>query len=87
MVAQSVQPLEWLFVDDGSRDDTRAIIESYAAQHSWIRVISRDDRGFRQLGTGVIVAFDYVSERLANPGLSTSPSWTATCRSRRGTLR
>ena len=67
MVAQTVQPLEWLFVDDGSRDDTRAIIESYAAQHPWIRVISRDDRGFRQLGTGVIVAFDYGRERLANP--------------------
>lgn len=68
MVAQSVQPLEWLFVDDGSRDDTRAIIESYSAQHPWIRVISRDDRGFRQLGTGVIVAFDYGRGRLANPG-------------------
>ena len=46
MVAQTVQPQEWLFVDDGSTDDTRAIIESYAANHPWIRVISRDNRGF-----------------------------------------
>ena len=30
MVAQTVQPAEWLFVDDGSTDDTKSIIESYA---------------------------------------------------------
>ena len=65
MVAQTVQPQEWLFVDDGSTDDTRAIIETYAAKHPWIRVISRDDRGFRQLGSGVIAAFDYGRARLA----------------------
>ena len=59
MVAQTVQPAEWLFVDDGSTDDTRSIIESYATKHPWIRVVSRDDRGFRQLGTGVIAAFDF----------------------------
>jgi glycosyltransferase involved in cell wall biosynthesis len=65
MLAQTVQPQEWLFVDDGSTDDTRAIIESYAARHPWIRVIGRDDRGFRQLGSGVIAAFDYGRARLA----------------------
>jgi biofilm PGA synthesis N-glycosyltransferase PgaC len=58
MVGQTVQPQELLFVDDGSTDDTRAIIESYAAKHPWIRVVSRADRGFRQLGSGVIAAFD-----------------------------
>lgn len=67
MLAQTVQPQEWLFVDDGSSDDTRAIVESYASRHPWIRVISRDNRGFRQLGSGVIAAFNYGRERLANP--------------------
>lgn len=67
MVAQSVRPQEWLFVDDGSTDDTKAIIESYAAANPWIRVISRDNRGFRQLGSGVIAAFNFGRERLANP--------------------
>lgn len=67
MLAQTVQPQEWLFVDDGSTDDTRPIIESFAARHPWIRVISRDDRGFRQLGSGVIAAFNYGRERLASP--------------------
>lgn len=67
MLAQTVQPQEWLFVDDGSSDDTRTIIESYAAAHPWIRIISRDNRGFRQLGSGVIAAFNYGREHLENP--------------------
>lgn len=66
MLAQTVQPQEWLFIDDGSTDDTRAIIESYANEHPWIRVISRDNRGFRQLGSGVIAAFDFGREKLAS---------------------
>jgi len=64
MVAQTVQPAEWLFVDDGSTDDTKSIIESYTERYPWIRVISRDDRGFRQLGSGVIAAFEFGRERL-----------------------
>ena len=64
MIAQSVLPQEWLFVDDGSTDDTRSIIESYAADHPWIRVISRENRGFRQLGSGVIAAFNFGREKL-----------------------
>jgi glycosyltransferase involved in cell wall biosynthesis len=64
MLAQSVRPQEWLFVDDGSEDDTRSIIESYAREHPWIRVISRENRGFRQLGSGVIAAFNFGRENL-----------------------
>lgn len=64
MLAQTVRPLEWLFVDDGSTDSTRAIIESYADCHPWIRVISRQNRGFRQLGSGVIAAFDFGRSQL-----------------------
>jgi glycosyltransferase involved in cell wall biosynthesis len=65
MLAQTVRPQEWLFVDDGSKDETRPIIESYARKHPWIRVVSRENRGFRQLGSGVIAAFDFGRERLA----------------------
>ncbi len=67
VVAQTVRPREWLFVDDGSTDDTKSIIESYARQHPWIRVVTRENRGFRQLGSGVIAAFNYGRERLLNP--------------------
>lgn len=66
MLAQTVRPQEWLFVDDGSTDDTKIIIESYSREHPWIRVISRPDRGFRQLGSGVIAAFNYGRGKLDN---------------------
>ena len=64
MVAQTLWPREWLFVDDGSTDDTRKIIEEYASKYSWIHVVARADRGFRQLGSGVIAAFDDGRSRL-----------------------
>ena len=64
MLAQTVRPQEWLFVDDGSTDDTRSIIETYARVHPWIRVVTRENRGFRQLGSGVITAFNFGRERL-----------------------
>ena len=58
MIRQTTRPQEWLFVDDGSQDNTREIISSYSEQHPWIRVVSRQDRGFRKVGAGVIAAFD-----------------------------
>jgi poly-beta-1,6-N-acetyl-D-glucosamine synthase len=57
LVAQTIRPLEWLIVNDGSNDHTGSVANSAAAQHSWIRVVHRSDRGFRQPGTGVIEAF------------------------------
>jgi glycosyltransferase involved in cell wall biosynthesis len=59
MINQTVLPQEWLIVDDGSTDQTAAIVEEYAVKHPWIRLVRRQDRGFRQLGSGVIAAFDF----------------------------
>lgn len=64
MVAQTWRPAEWIFVDDGSTDDTAAIIASYQTEHPWIRCVPRADRGFRQLGSGVIAAFDFGREQI-----------------------
>lgn len=64
MVSQTVRPREWLFIDDGSTDDTRKIVESYATRYSWIRIVSRENRGFRQLGSGVIAAFEFGRQHL-----------------------
>ena len=64
MISQTVRPQEWLFVDDGSTDDTRKIIEAYAIDHPWIRVVSRENRGFRQLGSGVVAAFNFGRDQL-----------------------
>jgi len=53
MVSQIVKPLEWVIVDDGSKDGSAKIVESYLAQNSWIRLIRRVDRGQRAKGGGV----------------------------------
>jgi glycosyltransferase involved in cell wall biosynthesis len=55
--SQTVRPAEWIIVDDGSSDRTGEIADRYAAQHSWIRVIHRENRGFRKSGGGVMEAF------------------------------
>ena len=52
----SRQPL-WVVVDDGSTDDTPAILEEYARRLPYLRVVRRADRGRRQVGPGVIEAF------------------------------
>ena len=54
---QSEPPAEWIIVDDGSTDETPAILAEYAARHPLIRVIRREDRGKRAVGPGVIDAF------------------------------
>ena len=55
--AQTVQPAEWVIVDDGSTDRTGEIVDRYASQLPWIRVIHRVNRGFRKSGGGVMEAF------------------------------
>ncbi len=37
VLAQTVRPVQWVIVDDGSTDDTRAIVERYAQESPWIR--------------------------------------------------
>lgn len=57
VVNQTMRPAEWIIVDDGSKDDTGTIADKAAAQHPWIRVVHRGDRGFRKWGAGIIEAF------------------------------
>lgn len=47
MLAQTERPVEWVLVDDGSTDRTGAILDDYASEHPWMRVVHREDRGFR----------------------------------------
>jgi poly-beta-1,6-N-acetyl-D-glucosamine synthase len=57
VLAQSVPPALWVVVDDGSTDDTPAILESYRSRMPYLRVVRRADRGRRSVGPGVIEAF------------------------------
>jgi poly-beta-1,6-N-acetyl-D-glucosamine synthase len=58
MVQQTVLPEEWVIVDDGSKDQTRKIIDEYASRYPWIKAVHRQDRGFRKAGGGVVDAFN-----------------------------
>src|SRR5262245_162652 len=58
MIAQTVRPLEWIIVDDGSADETAALAQAAAAKHPWIRVLRLPNRGRRRVGAGSVEAFN-----------------------------
>lgn len=45
VVSQTVLPLQWIIVDDGSTDQTASIVSEYAKTYPWIRLIYRKDQG------------------------------------------
>jgi glycosyltransferase involved in cell wall biosynthesis len=57
VAAQSIPPALWIVVDDGSTDQTPAILAEYAGRLPFLRVVRRTDRGRRSVGPGVIEAF------------------------------
>ncbi len=58
VISQTHRPLQWVIVDDGSVDDTRAIAERYAQRHAWIKVLSRPRAAPRARGGNVVRAFE-----------------------------
>jgi len=57
VAAQTVPPALWVVVDDGSTDATPAILREYSGKLPYLRVLTRADRGRRNVGPGVIEAF------------------------------
>lgn len=57
IISQTVPPVEYVLVNDGSTDNTEEIARGYGASYPWIRVVNREDRGFRKTGAGVVEAF------------------------------
>ena len=58
VVNQTVLPQEWIIVNDGSTDGTAEIADRYARKYPWIKVVHRENRGFRKSGGGVVDAFN-----------------------------
>lgn len=53
VAAQTILPLKWVIVNDGSTDETAEIVAKYAAQHSWIELINRPVRKERNFAAKV----------------------------------
>lgn len=59
VVHQTILPLEWVIVDDGSTDKTAEIISERSSCCPWIRLLQLPNRGQRRLGAGVVQSFNH----------------------------
>ncbi len=50
VIAQTVLPLRWVIVSDGSTDRTDEIVRSYSAQYEWIELLRMPERTERHFG-------------------------------------
>jgi glycosyltransferase involved in cell wall biosynthesis len=41
ILAQTVKPFMWIIIDDGSTDQTGAVVKGYTSQYPWIRYVRR----------------------------------------------
>lgn len=57
VAAQTILPLRYVIVDDGSHDATGEIIDRYARRYPWLTALHRPDRGYRNSAGGEIDAF------------------------------
>jgi biofilm PGA synthesis N-glycosyltransferase PgaC len=57
MTAQTVKPLKWVIVSDGSTDDTDEIVKRYAAANDWIELLRMPERKERNFA-GKVHAFN-----------------------------
>ncbi|HEY8549383.1 MAG TPA: glycosyltransferase family 2 protein [Vicinamibacterales bacterium] len=61
VTAQTIAPLRWVILDDGSTDETAAIVERYAARHPWIELVRqapREGRSFAGKAAAVNAGFE-----------------------------
>jgi glycosyltransferase involved in cell wall biosynthesis len=63
VVAQTILPLKWVIINDGSTDATGEIAAKYAAQYSWIELVNRPARKERHFAAKV-QAFNAGLERV-----------------------
>jgi biofilm PGA synthesis N-glycosyltransferase PgaC len=63
VVAQSVPPLKWVIVSDGSTDGTDEIVRKYLDSYSWIELLRMPERAERHFA-GKVLAFNAGYERV-----------------------
>jgi poly-beta-1,6-N-acetyl-D-glucosamine synthase len=65
VVKQTVLPVKWVIVSDGSTDRTEEIVELYTQQFPWIELVRRPPRNDRNFA-GKVFAFNAGFERVQN---------------------
>jgi biofilm PGA synthesis N-glycosyltransferase PgaC len=63
MIGQTLQPLKWVIVSDGSTDQTDEIVQRYAVSHAWIELLRMPERAERHFA-GKAHAFNAGYDRL-----------------------
>ncbi len=63
VLAQTVRPLKWVIVSDGSTDGTDEIVAKYVGQHDWIELVRMPERQERHFA-GKVYAFNAGYERV-----------------------
>jgi poly-beta-1,6-N-acetyl-D-glucosamine synthase len=57
VIAQTIRPLRWIIVNDGSTDGTDGIVQKYLADHQWIELVNMPERKQRSFA-GKVAAFN-----------------------------
>lgn len=57
MAQQTVKPVCWIIVDDGSSDRTPELLRHWQSQHDFIRIVTNSNRQGRQTGWAEVRAF------------------------------
>lgn len=63
VVAQTVLPLKWVIVSDGSTDGTDEIVKKYADKYDWIELVRNPERAERNFA-GKVYSFNVGLERV-----------------------
>lgn len=59
VVSQSLRPLEWVIVDDGSTDDTLEILRDFATKFDWIKIVEHKTQNEKRSGGAKVVRAFY----------------------------